>query len=108
MRLNPRIGRQPNPLKNHIWLLSPSIRPHDMRMPECFWCEFFLNVGQLFQISEKHLHKPVSIWENLIINRILLDVSLIYLSKLWWQRDLPILFGLLPAMLYPNLRPVGI
>ncbi len=96
MRLFSGVRRKPDPLKDHIWILSLFICPHNMRVSKRFWRKFFCYAGRPLQLRKKHLHEAVSNGKELVINCILLDIILIHLSKLRRQRHLSVFFCVFP------------
>ena len=78
-----------------------------MRMPQRFGRELFGNLGLFFQIRKKQLDKAIRTGEQRVFDPILGKVPLIHLHKLRWQGNVPILFGLFPAVFDPHFRTVG-
>ena len=79
-----------------------------MRMPKRFGCEFFGNLGALFQIGKQQLDKPIGIGEQRIFDPVVGKIPLIHCHKLRRQGNISILFGLFSAVFDPQFRPVGV
>jgi len=70
--------------------------------------ELFGNLGSFFQIRKQELDKAIGIGKERVFDPVLRKIPVIHRNKLRRQGNVPIFFGLFPAVFDPDFRTVGV